>query len=209
MPRIAVLVVARGEYTRTDLETPEFIARLKSYDPEAFRELVRGYEDRIFNLALRLTRNVDEAEEVLQETLLSVFDKIQTFQERSRLSTWIYAIASNGALSRLRKKTETPVTFDDDVPLNTDSSVFRNGQVLFEFQEQDSVLVTELKEKLEAAIDSLPDGYRELFIMKELQKLSIKEIAGIVGIKGGAVKTRLHRARLLLRARLSDYWVDE
>ena len=204
LPRIAVPVVARGEYTRTDLETPEFIARLKSYDPEAFRELVRGYEDRIFNLALRLTRNVDEAEEVLQETLLSVFDKIHTFQERSRLSTWIYAI-----LSRLRKKTETPVTFDDDVPLNIDSSVFRNGQVLFEFQEEDSVLVAELKEKLEAAIDSLPDGYRELFIMKELQKLSIKEIADIVGIKGGAVKTRLHRARLLLRARLSDYWVDE
>lgn len=190
-----------------NIESPEFIARLKAYDKEAFQILVRAFQDKIYNLSLRLTRNPDEAEEVLQETLLSVFNKIHTFQERSRLSTWIYAITSNGALSRLRKKRETLVTFDDDTPLKSDTALFRNGHTLFTYsQKHDPVIENELAERLEKAIEALPDGYRELYIMKELQEMPIKDIADIVGIKPGAVKTRLHRARLLLRAKLSDYW---
>ena len=193
-----------------DLESPEFIARLKQQDSAAFSQLVRAYQDKIYNLALRLTRNAEEAEEVLQETLLSVFNKIHTFQERSRLSTWIYAITSNGALSRLRKKSSQSVTFEEDTLLKTESSWFRNSKVVFEVTDHnDPVILKELQERLNAAIETLPDGYREIFIMKEINKMPVKEIAGIVGINPGAVKTRLHRARLLLRAKLSDYWVEE
>lgn len=193
-----------------DLESPEFIARLKQQDSAAFSQLVRAYQDKIYNLALRLTRNAEEAEEVLQETLLSVFNKIHTFQERSRLSTWIYAITSNGALSRLRKKSSQSVTFEEDTLLKTESSWFRNSKVVFEVTDHnDPVILSELQERLEAAIETLPDGYREIFIMKEINKMPVKDIAEIVGINPGAVKTRLHRARLLLRAKLSDYWVEE
>ena len=193
-----------------DLESPEFIGKLKAKDPAAFARLVRAYQDKIYNLALRLTRNAQEAEEVLQETLLSVFNKIHTFQERSRLSTWIYAITSNGALSRLRKKSSQSVTFEEDTLLNTESSWFRNSNVVFEVTDNnDPVILKELQERLEAAISELPDGYREIFIMKEINKMPVKDIADIVGINPGAVKTRLHRARLLLRAKLSDYWVEE
>lgn len=193
-----------------DLESPEFIGKLKAKDPAAFARLVRAYQDKIYNLALRLTRNAQEAEEVLQETLLSVFNKIHTFQERSRLSTWIYAITSNGALSRLRKKSSQSVTFEEDTLLNTESSWFRNSNVVFEVTDNnDPVILKELQERLEAAIGELPDGYREIFIMKEINKMPVKDIADIVGINPGAVKTRLHRARLLLRAKLSDYWVEE
>ena len=193
-----------------DLESPEFIARLKEQDSAAFSQLVRAYQDKIYNLALRLPRNAEEAEEVLQETLLSVFNKIHTFQERSRLSTWIYAITSNGALSRLRKKSSQSVTFEEDTLLKTESSWFRNSKVVFEVTDHnDPVILKELQERLNAAIETLPDGYREIFIMKEINKMPVKEIAGIVGINPGAVKTRLHRARLLLRAKLSDYWVEE
>lgn len=193
-----------------DLESPEFLARLKQQDSAAFSQLVRAYQDKIYNLALRLTRNAEEAEEVLQETLLSVFNKIHTFQERSRLSTWIYAITSNGALSRLRKKSSHSVTFEEDTLLKTESTWFRNSKVVFEVNDHnDPVILKELQERLNAAIETLPDGYREIFIMKEINKMPVKEIAGIVGINPGAVKTRLHRARLLLRAKLSDYWVEE
>ena len=191
------------------LESPEFIQRLKNGDALAFQDLFNAYYNRVYNLAMRLTRNPDEAEEILQETFLSVFDKIHTFQERSRLSTWIYAITSNGALSRLRKKSESYVTFGEDVPLNIDVSWFRNGSILFDIKTEDPVIKNELRDRLEQAIDSLPDGYRELFVMKEIQKMSVKEVADIVGIKPGAVKTRLHRARLLLRARLSDFWSED
>ena len=204
---LAPVATGSQKGAEVNIESPEFIARLKAYDKEAFQILVQAFQDKIYNLGLRLTRNPDEAEEVLQETLLSIFNKIHTFQGRSRLSTWIYAITSNGALSRLRKKKETLVTFDDDTPLKGDTAVFRNGNTLFSYKEKnDPVLQNELEEKLEKAIQELPDGYRELFIMKELQEMPIKDIADIVGIKPGAVKTRLHRARLLLRAKLSDYW---
>lgn len=198
------------ETSAEDLESPEFIGKLKEQDSVAFSRLVRAYQDKIYNLALRLTRNAEEAEEVLQETLLSVFNKIHTFQERSRLSTWIYAITSNGALSRLRKKSSQSVTFEEDSLLKTESSWFRNSNVVFEVTDQnDPVILKELQERLEKAIESLPDGYREIFIMKEINKMPVKDIADIVGINPGAVKTRLHRARLLLRAKLSDYWVEE
>ncbi len=195
-----------GEY----LESPEFIQRLKDKDPEAFSQLVRAYQDKIYNLAMRLTRNPEDAEEVLQESLLSIFNKIHTFQERSRLSTWIYAITSNGALSRLRKKGNNTVTFEEENPLKGDSAWYRNSNVIFDFSDQnDPLLRKELQEHLNAAIEQLPDGYREIFIMKEINKMPVKEIADIVGLKSGAVKTRLHRARLILRATLSDYWVEE
>ncbi|MCB1314323.1 MAG: sigma-70 family RNA polymerase sigma factor [Leptospiraceae bacterium] len=118
-------------------------------------------------------------------------------------------MTSNAALSRIRKKSESYVTFGEDVPLNIDVSWFRNGSILFDIKTEDPVIKNELRDRLEQAIDSLPDGYRELFVMKEIQKMSVKEVADIVGIKPGAVKTRLHRARLLLRARLSDFWSED
>lgn len=194
----------------SQVETPEFIARLKQYDAEAFRDLVRLFQQKIYNLSYRLTRNPEEAEEVLQDTLLTIFNKIHTFQERSRLSTWIYAITSNGALSRLRKKKEPTVTFDDEISLKKDRALFRNGSTIFSIKDdKDPLVEKELAELLETAIDSLPDGYREIYVMKELNKMPIKDVAEIIGIKAGAVKTRLHRARLILRAKLSDYWEQD
>lgn len=188
------------------LETTEFLVRLKSYDLEAYDELVRGFRDRIYNLALRLLRNTEDAEEILQETFLSVFDKIHTFQGRSRLSTWIYAIASNSALSRLRKKSEQSVTFNDETALNISKTWLRNSNETFDLNKNDPVVLKELQEHLEEAIRTLPDAYREIFILKEVQMMSIKHIAPLFKLKPGAVKTRLHRARLMLRAKLSDYW---
>ncbi len=190
------------------VDSPEFLERLKTYDSEAYRELFETLHDRIYNLAYRLTRNAEEAEEVLQEAFLSVFDKIHTFQGKSRLTTWIYAIASNAALSRLRKKDSQAVTFNEEGPLNIDGSLLRNPTVLFDVEKKDPLIVQELQERLEKAIDELPDGYREIFIMKEIEKMPIKDIAPVFNINPGAVKTRLHRARLLLRAKLSDYWQE-
>lgn len=192
-----------------DIDSPEFLERLRSYDEAAFHHLMQEYRARIYNLALRLTRNPDDAEEVLQEAFLSVFDKIHTFQGKSRLSTWIYAIASNAALSKIRKNSVQTVTFDDEDSLNIDAAIFRNRNVVFEPKTDDALLTRELQEKLDQAIDSLPEGYREMFIMKEIEKMPVKEIADIFGINPGAVKTRLHRARLFLRAKLSDYWIGE
>ena len=199
-------MTAKGSSSGEDLESPEFLARLKKYDGDAFRVLVEAFRDRIYNLGVRLLRNPEDAEEILQETLLSVFDKIGSFEGRSKLSTWIYAIASNAALSRLRKKSTQNVTFDEEDTLNVSQGWFRNAAESFNINKNDPVLLRELQDRLDSAIESLPEGYRELFVLKEVDMMPIKDIAALFGIRPGAVKTRLHRARLMLRARLSDYW---
>ena len=192
-----------------DVESPEFVRRLKAYDDVAFQYLIQKFKDRVFNLTLRLTRNPDDAEEVLQETFLAIFDKIDTFQGKSKLSTWIYAIAYNAALNRIKKNNSSAVTFEDETALNIDPSWLRNKSVVFNHGGETPLLQKELEDKLNQAIDTLPDGYREIFILKEIEKMSVKDIAELFHINPGAVKTRLHRARLILRAKLSDYWDRE
>jgi RNA polymerase sigma-70 factor (ECF subfamily) len=191
------------------IEGQVFLERLKKNDEEAYSILVKTLQDRIYNLALRIVRNVEEAEEILQETFLSVFDKIDSFQGKSKLSTWIYAIASNAALSKIRKKSNVAVTFDEEGSLNLENVLLKNSRENFNIDKGDTLVMKELREKLDTAIDSLPEGYRELFLLKEIEKLHIKEIAQILNLNPGVVKTRLHRARLQLRAILSEYWSEE
>ena len=197
------------QYPLDAIENETFLEKLKKNDEEAFSILVKTLQDRIYNLALRIVRNAEEAEEILQETFLSVFDKIDTFQGKSKISTWIYAIASNAALSKLRKKSNETVTFDDESSLSTENFLLRNSREHFNIDINDTLVMKELREKLDSAINSLPDGYRELFILKEIEKLHIKEIAQILNLNPGVVKTRLHRARLQLRAILIGYWNEE
>jgi len=200
---------SKHHYPMEAVEGEEFLEKLKNNDEEAFSILMKTLQDRIYNLALRIVRNAEEAEEILQETFLSVFDKIDSFQGKSKLSTWIYAIASNAALSKIRKKSNETVTFDDENSLNLDTFLLRNAKEKFQIDKNDTLVLKELREKLDSAIDSLPDGYRELFILKEIEMLHIKEIAQILNLNPGVVKTRLHRARLQLRAILSEYWSEE
>lgn len=197
------------QYPMDAIEGQVFLERLKKNDEEAYSILVKTLQDRIYNLALRIVRNVEEAEEILQETFLSVFDKIDSFQGKSKLSTWIYAIASNAALSKIRKKSNVAVTFDEEGSLNLENVLLKNSRENFNIDKGDTLVMKELREKLDTAIDSLPEGYRELFLLKEIEKLHIKEIAQILNLNPGVVKTRLHRARLQLRAILSEYWSEE
>ena len=189
-----------------DIDSPEFLERLRKYDPDAFTLLFRALKDRIYGLALRLTRNRDDAEEVLQEAFFAAFDKIETFKGNSRLSTWIYAIASNAALSRLRKKESKNVTLTDELLPTLEKNLFNRGELVFAVDPSDPTMQHELEQKLEEAIETLPEGHKEIFVMKELEHIPIKEIAAAFDLNPGAVKTRLHRARLMLRSRLSDYW---
>ncbi len=200
------MITPEKKGTLERLEDPEFIQRLKNYDEEAFHELIETMKTRVYNLTLRLTRNPDDAEEVVQEIFIAIFDKINTFQGRSRLTTWIYAIAYNAALNRIKKNKNQTVTFEDENSLNFEPAWTRNKNVVFDVDTDGPMLRGELQDILDEAIESLPDGYREIFIMKEIENMPVKDVAEIFGINPGAVKTRLHRARLFLRAKLSDYW---
>ena len=190
-----------------DDDSPIFLSRLRARDPEAFTKLAADFRDRVYNLGLRITRSPDDAEDILQETLLSTFLNIGSFEGRSKLSTWIHVIACNAALSRKRRRSSGDLPYNEEEPRagGLPTELFRNRDARFQTDTSDPVLLRELQERLDEAIDALPPVYREMFILKELQFAQIKEIAAAFGVRPGAVKTRIHRARLMLRAHLSDY----
>jgi len=183
----------------------DLIRRLQAGEQAAYAEMVEQYAGRIYNLALRLMGDEAAAEDVLQETFLNAFRAIGRFEGRSRLGTWLYRIANNTALMQLRKK--EPATFSLDSPLETDEGEEIPRQ-FFDFcclPERD-LLSDEARAEMRAAIDALPESLRVVFVLRDIEGLSTRETADMLGLSVPAVKTRLMRARLALRERLSAYF---
>ncbi len=181
----------------------ELVKRAKKGDKEAFTQLVHLYSDRVYNLALRILKNPDDAADVLQETFLAVYEKIHTFDGRADFFTWLYRIATNFSLMRLRKKKRT-VLADEDLEREFDSP----DQVeIAEWQQVPlkGMLSEEFRKHLDEAVDSLPEIYKSVFILRDLENLSIKETSRILGITESNVKIRLKRARMYLREKLAGY----
>lgn len=191
----------------TDHDEQELVARLKAGDQAAYAELVERYGGRIYNLALRMMGDEAAAEDVLQETFLNAFKAMDRFEERASLSTWLYRIANNAALMRLRRR--EPVFFSIDTPVETDQGEQMPRQ-FFDFcclPERD-LLSEEARREMMAAIDELPDTLRVVFVLRDLEGLSTQQTADELGLSVPAVKTRLMRARLALRERLSKYFAQ-
>lgn len=191
--------------TMTLEEEQKLVERLKAGDEIAYAEMVETHAGRIYNLALRILGDEAAAEDVLQETFMNAFRAIDRFEGRSRLSTWLYRIANNAALMQLRKK--EPVTFSIDAPLETDSGDEIPRQ-FFDFccLPERELLTEEAFVEMRKAIDDLPEGLRVVFVMRDLEGLSTKETAEALDLSIPAVKTRLMRARLALRERLTTYF---
>jgi len=187
----------------------QLVTSLKKGDPEAFEKIVRRYERKVFSLARSLTRNDSDAEDALQETFLSVFKKIRTFKEESRLSTWIYRIAANAALMKVRSRRgrdEKTVSIDDYMP-EFDEGGHRVATVPDWPPRGDDLLIRrELAAFLRDSIRCLEPEYRTVFILRDQEDLSNEEVAKILRLSVPAVKSRLHRARLFLRERIKRYW---
>ncbi len=181
------------------------IERLKAGDQTAYAEMVEAHAGRIYNLALRMLGDEAAAEDVLQETFLNAFRAIDRFEGRSQLGTWLYRIANNAALMQLRKK--EPTTFSLDSPIETDEGEEIPRQ-FFDFcclPERD-LLGDEARQEMQNAIDQLPDGLRVVFLMRDIEGFSTQETADALDLSVPAVKTRLMRARLALREKLSHYF---
>jgi len=190
-----------------EYDEAELIARLKAGDKTACAECIEFHSPLVYRLALRLMGNEAEAEDVLQETFLSAFRSIDSFEGRSGLGTWLYRIAYNAAMMRLRKA--DPYTVSVEESLDTDGQYIVPKE-LFDWcclPEKDFES-DEVRDELEAAIGDLPESLRVVFVLRELEGLSTAETAEALGISEGAAKVRLHRARLWLRERLSPYFTD-
>jgi RNA polymerase sigma-70 factor (ECF subfamily) len=187
--------------------TPAFdesalVARAKAGDVEAFSELVRHYERRVFRMAKQITQNDDDAEDVLQETFLKAYTHLDAFQGNSKFYTWLVRIAVNEALMKLRKRrSDRTVPLDEPIDTGEDEMV-REIAVWDEDPEQ-TYSREELGEILNQAIESLKPAYRTVFILRDIEEMSIEETAEVLGLSISAVKSRLLRARLQLREKLT------
>ena len=172
-------------------------------DFACFERLMGRYEKKIYNLALRMLRDPDDAREILQETFLKVYDNLEKFRGEAQMSTWIYRIAMNEALMRIRKDKHRPrsleVVDEDGERREIDVADWKPRPV-------DRALTKELGGELDRAVALLPEDYRGAFLLRDIQGLSNKQIAKAMKLSVPAVKSRIHRARVFLRNELATYF---
>ncbi|UCF65045.1 MAG: sigma-70 family RNA polymerase sigma factor [bacterium] len=183
--------------------TAYLVKQAKIGDQAAFTELVELYSERIYNLALRILKNPDDAADILQETFLAVYEKIDSFDGRSNFFTWLYRIATNFALMKLRKEKRTIYT-DQDMEEQFDDPEKMHIHEWQDLPLQD-MLNDEFRRHLDEAIDRLPEIYRSVFVLRDLENMSIRETSHILGITESNVKIRLKRARVYMREELAHY----
>ncbi len=178
------------------------VAQAKAGDQNAFSELVRRYERKIYRLAKNITRNDEDAEDVLQDAFLKAYTHLDNFKGDSKFYTWIVRIAVNEALMRLRKrKNDRSVPLDEPVDLG-EETVTREIAVWEDNPEQ-QYSQEEWRRILDEAIDTLKPDFRTVFVLRDIEELSTEETAETLGISIPAVKSRLLRARLALREKLT------
>lgn len=180
----------------------EIVKRAQDGDKNAINYLVSTYSERIYNLALRLLRNKEDAEDVLQETFLTVIQKLDTFDGRSNFFTWIYRIATNVSLMKLRKKKQIFA----ELPDNPEMDNWYEERVFVDWSQDPSLNIQnkEVRNIINKAIAELSEIYRAVFVLRDIEQLSIRDTSKILDITEENVKIRLRRARLFLRDNISE-----
>jgi RNA polymerase sigma-70 factor, ECF subfamily len=188
--------------SQTGIDEGTLVAQARDGDDSAFGELVRRYEGKIFRLAQHITQNREDAEDVLQETFMKSYEHLDQFKGDSKFYTWIVRIAVNQALMKLRRrKTDKSVSLDEQIDTGEDT-VVREIAAWGEDPEE-RFTREELGGILDGAVQSLEPPYRSVFVLRDVEDLSTEETAEALGLSVPAVKSRLLRARLQLREKLT------
>jgi RNA polymerase sigma-70 factor, ECF subfamily len=183
----------------------QLVAQSREGDAGAFSELVRRYEGKIFRLAQHVTQNREDAEDVLQETFLKAYEHLDQFQGNSKFYTWIVRIAVNQALMKLRRrKTDKSVSLDEAIDTGEDTIV--REVATWDPNPEQRFSQDELRGILDSAVQSLAPPYRSVFVLRDVEDLSTEETAEVLNLSVPAVKSRLLRARLQLREKLTRFF---
>ena len=183
------------------------VERARGGDVHAFETLVKQYDRQVFRIAQHITQNREDAQDVVQDAFLKAYEKLDQFQGNSKFYTWLVRIAVNEALMRLRKRrTGKMVSIDEDVQTEEVGSVPRGPQAEWRPNPEQEYNQAELADILRKTINGLPPGFRVVFVLRDVEGLSTEETANALGLSVPAVKSRLLRARLQLRERLSRYF---
>ena len=172
------------------------VVRARSGDADAFGELVLQYQDRVYNMILRLVNHPEDAADVTQEVFLTAYRKLDTFRRNARFYTWIYRIATNAAFSLLRKRVVRREVADPPEIAATRPAAQENPGARLEEQDR--------ADAVQGALAALDDDHRAVVVLRDVEDLSYDRIADILGVAEGTVKSRLHRGRAALRDRLKE-----
>jgi RNA polymerase sigma-70 factor, ECF subfamily len=186
----------------------ELVSRfVETQDEGAFNEIVDRYGEKIYRTALRITRNATWAEDVLQEVLIKLVKRLETFNARAKFSTWVYRVTVNASFAHLRveKKYREDLSLEECIS-KIEYRTFKGVDIenLVHIT-HDSFYQQELMEKIEQALDKLPASYRVVFHLRDVEGLTNPEMAKILSLSIATVKCRIHRARFYLRRKLSGY----
>jgi RNA polymerase sigma-70 factor (ECF subfamily) len=200
-----------GPLDEVNPDTP-LVLRAQKGDGAAFAELVNRHQRQLYRLALRMTQSEADAQEVLQEAFLNAWEKLPAFRGEAQFSSWLYRIAANAALMRLRRKRRAPDSLPDEPVELAGPKFSSDGQHLqpprsdWSQRADDLLMSRQLGEQIDLAVRSLPEEYRTVFLLKDVDGLSNEQIADALDLTVPAVKSRLHRARLALREKLTEFF---
>lgn len=182
----------------------QLVEEFRKGNRESFEELISRYSDKAFSLASRMCRNQEDAEEVLQDVFTTVYRKLNNFEGKSSFSSWLYRVTVNASLMKLRKnRQDKSIAMDDAMPDEEHTLILQTSDADLGDQ---LTLRREVSHVLEDAIQRLPDDYRPVFILRDVDGMTSKEVGKILGLSIPAVKSRLHRSRIMLRRKLSMFY---
>ena len=189
-----------------DRDDAALVERAQSGESTSFDELVRRYEGKVFHLTRRILNDPDEAEDALQETFLSAYRALPRFKREAKFSTWIFRIATNAALMRLRKRRPDVISLDQPKPVDGEGETVPLDLPDWTSTPDQELADQETKTAMDEAIAALPPDLAAVFLLRDVEGMSNEEAAEATGLSLAAAKSRLHRARLFLRDRLHRHF---
>lgn len=185
------------------IEEQKLIDAAKGGDVDAFNKLIKNYMQMIYSFSFKVCRNEEKAKDTLQDTLINIYKSLKTFDGKSKLSTWIYKVVTNNCLMIRRNNKSGKFVPVDDLEIDHDSD-----KMFVSLNESPAkeTLNSELKIKLDEAIKKLPVKYRLVFLLRDVEGLSIEETKNILNLTVPVIKSRLFRARNFLKNELQEYY---
>ena len=194
---LVVSLDKKSEFIFTD---EELIRRFQAGDERAYVELVNRYKDKLLNFVFQFLSDIEQAEDVVQDTMIRLYEKKHYYKEIAKFSTWIYTIARNLANTELRKRKRRKTTY-----LSQLSKEERQFEIPAAQDDVDQSLHNEfINDRIQSAINNLPEHFKLVIILRDIQELSYDDISNIVEVPLGTIKSRINRARIQLQAELQD-----
>ena len=190
-----------------DLKDEELVKLAQGGETRAFDELVNRYQDKVYRLSFKILRHEQDAAEAHQDAFLSAYRGLKNFKAESTFSTWLYRIATNASLMKYRRRREGHVSLEQSQSKNEDAEGMQIPD--WTMTPVKELLDQETRDVMDEGIQALPEELRPVFVLRDVEGMSNAEVAEILEMSVAAVKSRLHRARILLRERLNRYFADK